>query len=83
MKQHMTQRELIKTRKLIEAGVTDIEEIQTQVFCHADKIKEVLSQYDIEIPKPAPKPKKKVAKKASAVAQAVAKKNKGSVDAIS
>ena len=64
MKQHMTQMELTKTRKLIESGVVEIAEIQQHVFCHADTIQSVLDTYDIETPEPAPAPKPKVEKKA-------------------
>ena len=70
MKQHMTQMEQTKTKRLIEAGITDIPEIQKVVFCHADKIQEVLDTYEIEAPKPKPAPRKKAAKK-SPVAKAV------------
>lgn len=79
MKRHMTQLELTRTRRLIEAGVTEIPEIQKHVFCHEDNIQSVLNTYDIEPPAPKPAPvkkaaPKKAAKPAGAAAVAAAKK---------
>jgi hypothetical protein len=68
MKRHMTQMEITKTRRLIENGVVDIATIQTVVFCHEDCIRNVLEQYDVEIPEPAQPPKLKApAKKVTKV----------------
>lgn len=63
MKQHMTQMELTKTRRLIERGITDIAEIQEYVYCHRDCIVKVLEQYEIEIPEPPAPPKRKTVTK--------------------
>lgn len=74
MKRHMTQMELTKTRKMIEAGVVEIPVIQQSVFCHAESIQTVLDTYDIEKPEPAPAPKPKAVKK---VVEKAAKKKPG------
>lgn len=45
MRTHMTQAEILRINKLLRAGVTDIEEIQKEVFIHADNINQVIRKF--------------------------------------
>lgn len=61
LRTHMTQAEILRVNKLLRAGVTEIAEIQTEVFVHATKIQKVIDVYIKQ------NPKKKSRKKAAEV----------------
>jgi len=45
MRKHMTNSESLRIMKLLRNGVTDMAEIQSQVFVHADCIKQVALKF--------------------------------------
>lgn len=46
MRKHMTQAEILRIEKLLRSGVTDIAEIQTEVFVHAECIQQVITKFE-------------------------------------
>lgn len=45
MRTHMTQGEILRIYKLLRSGVTEVEEIQKEVFVDADIIKQVIRKF--------------------------------------
>ena len=60
MRKHTTQAEILRIQKFLRTGVTDVEEIQKQVFIHADSIQAVKTKWENQNKKTA-KPKKRKA----------------------
>ena len=58
MRKHTTQAEIFRINKLLRSGVTEVGEIQEQVFIHATSIERIITKFNKEN-KPAKKSKKK------------------------
>ena len=50
LRKHMTQAEMSRINKLLRSGVTDIGEIQSEVFIHSACIQNVIDVYNKQNP---------------------------------
>ena len=60
MRKHMTQAEVLRTERLLRSGVTELAELQKEVFVHAECLERVVTKFN-NANAPKKKPRRKAA----------------------